>query len=364
MGLKVFNLLILKRVANINSVTRYLLIVVFGAFLSACGSSDGGSSFTLGVGSGEEKTGEVSIGISDAPVDDAKEIVVEIDSVIFKRSGEDDITVETFTVNGIDMDSVSIDLLQYRGKNQLIIIDKLEVPAGEYSGIELEILDEDINHSFVRELDDEDKEIKVPSDRLKLGGFTVNAIDEPEPGETQGPGQTFTLEFNLRKALTYNPSPDRYILKPNGIRIQDNADDSRLFGDVIDETIFNSDAGCSGKVIPETFNVAYLYPGVDLDVSKLVDVFDPDVNTTALPSGAIVPFAVQSLVLVEGVWRYDFAFLPAGDYTLVFSCNADDDPEDYDGLTLPLPAEQIKEITLSSGADTSCDLPIVSEACS
>jgi hypothetical protein len=58
-----------------------------------------------------------------------------------------------------------------------------------------------------------------------------------------------------------------------------------------------------------------------------------------------------------GTWQYALGFLPAGDYTLAFSCDAaDDDPVDYDSITVPLPDNQAYELSLDEGGQEVCDL--------
>lgn len=329
------------------------------AMIVGCGG-DGGSNFTLGGGGNNDVTGSVSIGISDAPVDDVKEVVVEIDRITLKKRGEDDLVIEQFTSTDLaitDADTFQIDLLQYQQSNQAIVIESLELPAGQYTNLILTILDQDINSSYVVELDDSQKEIKVPSGNLKLGSFTVD--DDSI--------QTFTIEFNLRQALTYRPGPDVYNLKPRGIRLQDNATAVELSG-TVDSGLFDTEQPCLSKPEPTVGNVVYLYQGHNLTAENLADVYDPDTNSNTVPNDVIGPFAVEGVFENgSGIWNYGFGFLPAGEYTLVFSCNAEgDDPDSYDGnnIELPLPDDQLIELTLTAGADTVCDLPVVNGSCS
>ena len=331
-----------------NAVSKLLTASALGLLLTACGGSSGGESFTIGNGKPPAPDpGVVSIGFSDAPVDDVKEVTIEVDTITFRKSGEDDVVVDTFTIpelNLVDAETFQINLLAYQGSSQLLVIKDIELEDGEYSDIILDILDEDSEKSYVLELDDERKIIKVPSDTLKLGSFEVTGEET----------QTFTLEFNLRESLVYKPGPDEYNLKPRGIRIQNNSDDSSLSGNV-DSSLFDTETDCATKPDPLKGNVLYLYEGHELTVANLVDTYDPD-EAEDLPANAIAPY---TSVVVGNDGAYTFAFLPEGDYTLVFSCNAaEDDPEEYDELELPLPEEQIVELTLSAGSDLSYNLPV------
>ena len=160
--------------------------------------------------------------------------------------------------------------------------------------------------------------------------------------------------------MTYRVGPDDYILKPRGIRVQDNNSDTSLTG-TVDTSLFNSDSPCDEKTNPNEGNVVYLYEGNGLDQNDLSDVFDPDASIDDVPADAIEPYAAET-VSEEG--DYSFGFIPAGDYTLVFSCNAlDDDPENYDGLELPVPDDQLIELSLSAGVSVLCNLPIDENGC-
>ncbi|MEE8057249.1 MAG: DUF4382 domain-containing protein [Pseudomonadales bacterium] len=327
-----------------NKILNHLATFSLATALSACGGSSGGANFIIGGGANvSDETGTVSIGLSDAPVDELKEVVIEIDKITLRKTGEDDVEIDRFTstdLSIVDVDTFQIDLLQYRGNKQAIVIDNLVVTAGKYSDLILSILDEDSNKSYVVELDDTQVEIKVPSDTLQLGGFTVDADGV----------QTFTIEFDLRQALAYRTGPEVYNLKPRGIRIEDNATAATLLG-TVESSLFDTGSPCDSKTDPNVGNVVYLYAGHDLDVTKLIDVYDPEVAIP--PDESIEPFASTSVVAGATEGTYDFGFVLAGDYTLVLSCDAEgDDSETYDAITLPLPTDQVKEVSLGSTTET------------
>ena len=334
-----------------------LVTLTAASVLTACG---GGSS-----GSSDKKT-DVSILFSDAPVLAAEKVVITVDKMVFSPVEGDDIVVDTFTSNElgiVDADTFTIDLLQVQGNDNRLVLDSVKLPVGDYKNLRIEILDEDVNLSFVEEINTMAvKPIKVPSDELKLGAFTVGDFST----------QTFVIEFGLRQSLTYNPGPpgqDRYILKPRGVRIVDLEDASTLMGSV-DFTAIHSIAPCDAKVDTQVDNVAYLYSGHGLDPTLLGDVFvreaeaepgedfDPNV-----PPDVIAP-AVS--VGVEGgdVNGYLFSYLLPGQYTLAFSCVAtDDDPVIYNGIEIAAPSTEIVEITLGVEENLTCDLPLNGGVC-
>jgi hypothetical protein len=332
---------------------RFLRVAAFASacLLTGCGGGGGGGGETAAPG-----TGKVSFGVSDAPVDDASHVVITVDKVTLRRDGAADVVVDRFSIPALHLtnaDTFQIDLLDYRNGARLLVIDNLEVPAGTYSQLVLHVLDEDVNYSYVDTVNGRTP-IKLPSGDLKLGGLNVNV----------GGVYTYTLDFDLRRSMTYNPGPDRYILKPRGVRIVDEALAARL-GGVVDHGLFNTVAPCSSKVDPTVGNVVYLYQGHGLDRTRLADSFDPTLPGASFPSAALEPFGAANVSqALDGSWHYMFGYLPAGDYTLAFSCAAEGDFADtYDGITLPLPSDQWAEITLAAGQNATCGLPFASGLC-
>ncbi len=329
--------------------------------LLACGGGGGGGSFN---GSSTAAPGTVSFALSDAPVEGLSAVVITIDAIELRRKGGNDcdndpatddcVYIDQFTEDGKDTDTIQVNLLDLQAGNNKIIVEGLELEPGEYDQLRLSVIDEDTNFSWVNEIDNGDvrKELKVPSDGLKLGGFTV---------ETAGV-QVFVIEFDLRKAMTYNPgSKDRYILKPTGVRVVEVEAAASVAG-TVDPALFsgNSTAPCTTKADVNDGNVIYLYQGHDLDENNLADNFDSTVDPGA-PATAIAPYTSQK-VAADG--SYAISSLPAGNYTLAFSCQAEnDDPDVLDGIVIPSPATEIVELSLGEGEQKTCDLPLVGGAC-
>lgn len=348
-----------------------LFLTLGSLLLSGCGGGGGSSGGNAPpTSSGTSTSARISFALTDAPVDNADAVVVMIDSVTLRREGGADVFVDRFTIPGLGLvnaDTFQIDLLDYRNGKRLLFIDDLVIPAGRYSQIVLNVLDENIDRSYVDDSTGRN-ELKVPSDGLKLGGFTT-AVDGV---------YTFTLDFDLRKAMTYNPGPDRYILKPRGVRIVDSALAATLDGRV-DPALFNTttDTLCSGKTDPLAGNAVYLYAGAGLASTRLGDAFDPTIDS-AVPADIVEPYAISGVtlqdngtpnLLTDDFWAYNFGYVPAGTYTLAFTCNAlGDDPEYFDedtaGPIVPRPPLQYVEVQLASGASKRCDLPVVNGNCS
>ena len=324
-------------------VLPFLSILLSPFILLACGGSDGESG-------ANSSSGTISIGLSDSPVNDVTKVNIVVDSITLNREGEDDIVIDTFTSKELDLvdaDTFELDLLEVQGNDNRIVLDSLEVPAGTYQNLRLGIIDGDVNTSFVIDAEGS-KPIKQPSGELKLGGFTVEA----------GGVQTFIIEFDLRKSMTYNPGPDRYILKPRGVRIVELAKASSIAGSV-DPVSFNSAPPCDAKVDPLLGNVMYLYSGHGLDAASLGDVYDIEVTQNiVVPEGTVEPYSAAT-VAEDG--SFVFSYVEPGDYTLAFSCAAgQDDPEQYEALTIPSPETDFVEVSVQMDQSLTCTFPELS----
>ncbi len=291
---------------------------------------------------------EVSFGISDAPVGELDSVTITIEAMTLNREGDDTI-IEMFDTDAGEVDRITLDLLVYQGSESKLIVDSFELEVGTYQNIRLEIDDDSTDDSYVLEAGDlERHELKVPSNELKLGGFEV---------EGDGP-QTFIIEFDLTRAMTHNPGPpgpDRYILKPRGVRVVDVEAAALVRGEATSGLLDDCDDEDTDHA-----NRVYVYEGHGLLADDLGDAFDPDVDGSA-PETTVAPFAADTLD--EG-GLYEIGFIPAGDYTLAFSCNAaPDDAELLDGIEIPSPSDQIVEISLSAGDETECTFELGGATC-
>ena len=232
------------------------------------------------------------------------------------------------------------------------MLDAVELPIGDYQNLRIAVLDEDIDFTYVEETGGtEKKQLKIPSDELKLGAFTV--------GDSST--QTFVIEFGLIQALTYNPGPDRYILKPRGIRIVRLEDASSISG-IVDLSAIHLLDGCSDKTDASIGNTAYLYENHGLDTSLLGDIFiredggeepefDPDVA-----SNVVAPLSSTNIDGTTG--EFLFSYLNSGNYTLAISCKANaDDPIIYNEIEVPSPSAQLIELSLKKETDLDCRFP-------
>jgi hypothetical protein len=332
-------------VISLRIVASIALIAAFLLPISGCGG--------CGFSCNDDDDGVpalLTLGFSDSLPEDLKQVVIEVDAIIFQRIGAEDVVIDTFTIKeqGLsDANTFQVDLLAYRGVNQLIVIKDLELDPGTYSDVRINILTNGVNNSYVQEADDSLKKITVSGGQLKLPGLRLSSGS-----------QAFTVEFGLAQALQHQPGSDQYLLATNGIRVENNKTDATLSGQ-IDSALFNGVSPCDQKADPQKGNRLYLYNGkVGQEKERLADVFTSGSIETP-PADALAPFAVASLEnnALTGSWDYSFGYLPAGDYTMAFACDTEkDNSVEYNGLIIPLPEGQVYELTLSESEKAQCNL--------
>ena len=281
-------------------VLKTAAITSLAATLVACGGGSGDSTPDPA-----PTTSTFSLAISDAPVDQANAVVVYFNTV--ELIGPDGPI--TFDVRDENNDPQAIDLLNYQGEAFITIVDATDIPAGTYTQLRLEVTED----SYI-EMDSGTFELKVPSNELKLDGI------EALPGVEAA----YTVEFDLRKSLV-DPvgQPNTIFLKPRGVRLVANDTVGTLFGSVSADLI--ASAACSGKLDMDAGNAVYVYEGDSLNPELLGDDADAPAN-----ADEISPYTVANVNFNETSQRYEFVagYLPAGNYTVGFSCLAfNDEPE-------------------------------------
>jgi hypothetical protein len=289
----------------------------------------------------------LSLGFSDALPEELDEVVLKVDKITFVRNNTADVVVDTFTIDELDLvdaDSFEIDLLDYPGVKQLLVIDELELEPGLYSNVVITVLADDINDSYVQEKTGDRRALTVSGNLLNVSGADL----------TSG-AQDYSIEFGLPQALQFLEGSDTYVMTNNGMRMENTETAARLSG-TVQASLFDTESQCSEKTLPLTGNRLYLYKDWDLSTDDLADVFADD---TLVPDDAIAPFAVATIEAnrTTGNFEYAFGYIPAGDYTLAFACDtSEDEALFFDDLLIPLPSNQTYEVTLTEGDQTICNV--------
>ena len=281
-----------------------------------------------------------SLGVSDAPVDEAEIVMIQIDSIKLtttdESNGKQEILIENFTYEDEIVDSIQVNLRDFTGTQQMKIIDEAQgitLDDGVYT-MELNVID--AGSYVVLETNGEQYDIKIPSSRLILGEFTVHS-DAVQVDDKPA----YTIEFDLTQSLVLrgnDPAVNGYIIKPHGVRIVS------LYGDI------------SGTVSAENTNdgacMVYLYDGTLTESADLADLFDSsDVSFEGPVPTAIAPLAATNVDVTGAVdinGTYSIGFVPEGDYTLALRCNSEtDDNIQYEQLTIPSVEDNLQTINVS-----------------
>ena len=264
--------------------------------LVACGGGGGSSS---GSSSG---SGSLSLGVTDAPIDSAQEVVVQFSSVRLKPAEGSPFTIEFDSAQ-------SIDLLAQRNGNSELLLDNEQVTAGAYDWIRLGVDLAGTNDTYIRLDDGSVHELEIPSGAqtgLKLvSGFSV----------ADGGSLDLTIDFDLRKSLV-RVSATEYKLKPTLRLVQTDATGEiavTATANYVNDRCADSDA-----------QAAYVFEGDG--------VTPDDVDTSS--DGDVDPVTTASLELDgdTGEFTGTAGFLGAGTYTVAFTCDPENDgPEADDG---------------------------------
>jgi hypothetical protein len=301
--------------------------------LAGCGGSGSGSG---------EKTGTISLGVSDGPVHDANKVCVAFNEIEFKRAGES--IVEP--LNPVQI----VNLLDFQGANAAPLLFNYELPAGDYQWMRLGVDAVLGGNGGTADLDPAGTvcageksyivmnsgsslhNLYVPSGAqsgLKLvSGFTV-----PVNGSAD-----FTAEFDLMKSVTAPRGLDPDVVLRPTIRLVNNVDVGTLSGEIMGDLaaaiIAPTEPACTPSVFVFDDGVAPNPIGTDA-------VTDPD--------GLLDPIAtamVNEQTDQQGVvsYHYTVGFLLAGHYEVAFTCDGTTF-EPAEGKPAEIVAKQLTEVS-------------------
>lgn len=249
--------------------------------------------------------GELSISLTDAPVQHADAVVIYFEraTVHSEEDGKVDIDV-------IDPDTMlpgrSVDLLQLTGDRTI------ELLTGSFT---------EGNIHWIRlyvDFDPEKTYIQINGTRYPLrcvscekNGLKVNSTFEVLADMTNA----YTLDFDLQKSITDPQSGIDYILRPT-IRVVKSEVAGSIRG-TVDPTLISGLGGSEGCSV-------YVYEGNDAVTD---DIYIPDGMPVPVTHNNPVMAAVVGLNSMNELYEYHAAFLPAGAYTIALTCDAElDDP--------------------------------------
>lgn len=250
----------------------------------------------------------LTLNITDAPLDDVAKVVVTFLSVAL--ISKDGLQAQTFTFNI----PKSIDLLALQGIKFERLLSEIELATGEYQEMRL-VIDDTNMLSYVEKKDGSVFPLKVPS------GSSSGLKIKSELNLLENRNYTYTIDFDLSKSVVMAGASGKYDLKPV-LRLVENSVVGNIRG-VVDAALLTS-IDCSDSDV-DTYNAVYVYEGFDAT--------PVDINTHSSADDQPLTSALIQLDNQSGEYIYEAAYLPAGEYTLAFTCNSNLDlPETDDSV--------------------------------
>lgn len=270
-------------------------------------------------------------------IEPIKEVVLSIDRIELRGSAGTLLTVDNFTIPSLQANGdgvFAVDLLTLDAASGVAVFTDQAFAPGFVTSIDIYLDSTAPDDSYVLDENDQRLPLAVTDNRLRISGREFLA------GE-----RDFAIDFHLASALRRNAS-NSYRLEADQFRLV-NADLSGTITGTVDPDLFETTADCEEKSEPTEGNRVYLYEGT-LTADALGELQSGGDNT---------PYSVAVPMGSGDNWRYTFGFIPTGDYTLAFACDAqDDDAQDVDNIVIPQPGDQVVSRTLDNSGDTVfCD---------
>lgn len=325
--------------------------------LVGCGGDSGSSSSTT----------PVTLSVTDAPVDDAKEVVVTFGKVALLPQGSGsplvyDVYLTDENGNPIDENGnlipdgeervpLSVNLLDYQGSASLPLIKNEVVPVGSYK---LCVFANDGDHPdypsyvVVNEADLVHPELTVKGEgacpqgvgKIDNAGvlyfnnaFTVNADNND-----------FALEIDLRRGLRDDPqSAGDYVIQRTSVSLINTVTTGNIEGTVSLDTFTN----CNSPTVDTAVQAVYLYDG-SVTQDSMAPIYGTD-ETKPLSSAAV------NLSDDQSIYQFSFGFLEPGTYNLGYTCTAqhDDDVDNADPVAAGFSIYQVEAASVTVGADST-----------
>jgi len=253
--------------------------------VAACGG--GGNSGGMAAPTSQA---QMRLSVADAPpADGATHVVVVFTGVELTGNSGSPVTI-TFAA------PKSIDLMTQSGTASAVLFDQ-PIPPGSYGQIRLMVVaDGNPSNSYMDFANGSRLGLRVPSGS-ETGFKLVSGFTVPSSGVVD-----YTIDFDLRKAITCPPGQaPACILKP-AERLVDNTSVGNIQGQITSTL----PPGCT--------------PGVYLYSAGMTKPADMNSNVTGDPNQPLaskVPVANSA-----PPYYYQFTFLPPGMYTVAFTCEA------------------------------------------
>ena len=277
--------------------------------LTACGGDGGG-------GGGGASTGSLSVNVTDAPVLDDVAVCIHFTGITLHHSDGDLIQIPydpstyvdpgltTFTCDpATPPANNAVNLASLQGELSVALMDSVDVKAGKYNWIRL-----DVDESLSYVVDSAGlKDLSCPSCDGEQSGLKLNrGIVVPAGGEAN-----FMIDFDLAKSLNIDPAGD-YKVRPT-LRLMDMTETGKITG-TVDGTLITAPS-CS----------VYVYAGHN----AIPD--DYHAADTVLTSTKVV-YEIDTYKYTAAYLQTDSLNEPTP-YTVALTCDTDDSLENEDNAT-------------------------------
>ncbi len=295
-----------------------------------------------GGGGPEAETGQLTLGLTDAPLRSATGVYVAFTGFELKRAGDaaplDPVVFDSSSCDDFDaaLGTCTIDLLGLTGETRKVVFSD-QIPAGNYDWIRL-MVDADQNEmdSYITLEDGTMCSIWVPSGDetgLKIvSGITVTANGVSD----------YTLDFDVMSSISVPPGlqfgtletcNQNYILKP-AIRIVDTTETGTIAGTVAEavlaEAIRPDDSAiCTLDATTGAYENVAVYVFENFDNAAVADDIDAEMDNENPITTAAVEYDATDMI-----YSYEVGFLLASEgsnqYKLALTCTADVEMPDTD----------------------------------
>ncbi len=300
------------------NIQKTTLALALTTLLFGCGGSDGDEP--------QPNMATFNLGVSDNPAD-AKSVTIAFKQVVLKNSSGS----YSFDVTP-DGSLKFVDLLQFQGSAVETLVSGQSIPVGEYQMC-IYIKNNTVanaDSSHVQTFDDALYGL-VTNSEGSCGGV---GADDSDTGRlffnrsfTIAAGvNNFVTEFDLSKGLQDpHGNKDYWTLKPTSVQLYNQSEVGAIKGTVSSAVMDSCELDAAGS---EFSPAVYLYPA-NTTLEQMSD-FDDDADTTS----EIAPIAAARVNEVTDAngqvieHNYEFGFVVAGNYSLGYTCLAQNDDPD------------------------------------
>lgn len=244
------------------------------------------------------------LAVTDSPVDDVQQVVLQFTGV--------DLLTSDGAVQSVDFDPAkNIDLLALEGSISSNLLEGLALELTSISHMRLRV---NASNSHVQ-IGPYSQPISIPAESEAALTFPVNLA--PKVGSVT----SMTVDFDLRRSLTTQDNNQTFLFNP------------------VLRVINNATAGHVGGFVPDYYQATY-----DCLAKGDVYLFEGHNVTPVDISPGAGPLTTARVGNSNGGTRFELGFIPLGEYTLAFTCDASQDAIDVvNAISFP----QVQNVTVS-----------------